>query len=117
MFEKDIGKKTKFEKYIAERTKLIKKKKSDDGQTNNFIDFLEQIKEAQNNIDMKLFNSYFSYKTPDEMVQTFYNSKSKIKNNKTLGPIINNFDYFAKKTDGMSKDIYKEHVKILSIVN
>ena len=26
MFEKDIGKKTKFEKYIAERTKLIKKK-------------------------------------------------------------------------------------------
>ena len=81
--------------------------KSDDGQTNNFTDFLDQIKEGQNNIDMKLFKSYLTSKTPDEMVWALYNSKSKIENNGILSPIINKFDYFAKRTDEMPKDDYK----------
>ena len=42
--------------------------KNDDGETINFIHFLDQIKERQNNIDMKLFKSYFTYETPHEMV-------------------------------------------------
>ena len=72
-----------------------------------FIDFLDQIKEEQKNIDMKLFNRYFTYKTPDEMVQALYNSNSKTENNTILSPIMNNFDYFAKKTEEMLKDANK----------
>ena len=66
---------------------------------------------------MKLFKSYFTYETPDEMVQALYNSKSKIENNSILSPIINKFDYFSKKTDKMTKDVYKDQVKILKIVD
>ena len=72
-----------------------------------FIDFLDQIKEEQKNIDMKLFNRYFTYKTPDEMVQALYNSNSKTENNTILSPIMNNFDYFAKKTEEMLKGANK----------
>ena len=66
---------------------------------------------------MKLFKSYFTYETSDEMVQALYNSKSKIENNSILSPIINKFDYFAKKTDKMTKDVYIDQVKILKIVD
>ena len=66
---------------------------------------------------MKLFKSYFTYETSDEMVQALYNSKSKIENNSILSPIINKYDYFAKKTDKMTKDVYKDQVKILKIVD
>ena len=66
---------------------------------------------------MKLFKSYFTYETSDEMVQALYNSKSKIENNSILSPIINKFDYFAKKTDQMTRDVYKDQVKILKIVD
>ena len=66
---------------------------------------------------MKLFKSYLPSKTPDEMVQDLYNSKSKIENNSILSPIINKFDYFSKKTDKMTKDVYKDQVKILKIVD
>ena len=72
-----------------------------------FIDFLDQIKEEQKDIDMKLFNRYFTYKTPDEMVQALCNSNSKTENNTILSPIMNNFDYFAKKTEEMLKDANK----------
>ena len=62
---------------------------------------------------MKLFKIYLTSKTPDEMVQALYNSKSKIESNSILSPIINKFDYFAKKTDQMPKDVYKEQFKRL----
>ena len=45
-----------------------------------FNDFLEQIKEEQKNIDMRLFSKYFPYKRPGRMLQTLYNSKSKADN-------------------------------------
>ena len=46
-----------------------------------------------------------------------YNSKSKIENNSILSPIINRFDYFTKKTGQMTKNVYKDQVKILKIVD
>ena len=102
---------------MLKKQNSTRQEKSDDGQTNNFTDFLDQIKEGQNNIDMKLFKSYLTSKTPDEMVWALYNSKSKIENNGILSPIINKFDYFSKKTDKMTKDVYKDQVKILKIVD
>ena len=33
-----------------------------------FNDFFNQIKEEQNNIDMRLLSKYFPYKIPDRMV-------------------------------------------------
>ena len=102
-----------MKKILLKKQNSTRQEKSDDGQTNNFTDFLDQIKEGQNNIDMKLFKSYLTSKTPDEMVWALYNSKSKIENNGILSPIINKFDYFAKRTDEMPKDDYKEQVKRL----
>ena len=43
-----------------------------------FNDFLKQIKEEQKNIDIKLFEKYFPYKTPDKKVQVLNNSKRKV---------------------------------------
>ena len=106
-----------MKKILLKKQNSTRQGKSDDGQTNNFTDFLDQIKEGQNNIDMKLFKSYLTSKTPDEMVWALYNSKSKIENNGILSPIINKFDYFSKKTDKMTKDVYKDQVKILKIVD
>ena len=38
-----------------------------------FNDFVSQIKEEQNNIDMDLFKEVFNYKAPDKMLQTLHN--------------------------------------------
>ena len=65
---------------------------------------------------ISLFNRYFSYKTPDEMVQALYNSKSKTENNSIWIPIMDNFDYFVKKTEQIPKDVNKDQVEILNIV-
>ena len=62
------GKKQNLKKILQKEQNWTRQEKSDDGQTNNFIDFLDQIKEGQNNIDMKLFKIYLTSKTPDEMV-------------------------------------------------
>ena len=113
MFENGRKKKQNLKKILQKKQNSTRQVKSDDGQTNNFIDFLDQIKEGQNNIDMKLFKSYWTSKTSDKMVWALYNSKSKIENNSISSPIINKFDYFAKKTDEMPKDDYKEQVKRL----
>ena len=113
MFENGRKKKQNLKKILQKKQNSTRQVKSDDGQTNNFIDFLDQIKEGQNNIDMELFKSYWTSKTPDEMVWALYNLKSKIENNSISSPIINKFDYFAKKTDEMPKDDYKEQVKRL----
>ena len=46
---------------------------------------------------MKLFNKYFTYKTPDEMLQTLYNSKSINENINILKSAMDNFEYFAER--------------------
>ena len=61
-------KKQNLETIFQKEQNSTRQEKSDDGQTSNFIHFLDQIKERQNNIDVKLFKSYFTYETPDEMV-------------------------------------------------
>ena len=65
---KKRGKKQNLETIFQKEQNSTRQEKSDDGQTSNFIHFLDQIKERQNNIDVKLFKSYFTYETPDEMV-------------------------------------------------
>ena len=65
---KNRGEKQNLKTIFQKEQNSIRQEKSDDGHTNNFINFLDQIKERQNNIDMKLFKSYFTYETPDEMV-------------------------------------------------
>ena len=43
-----------------------------------FNDFLKQIKEEQKNIEIKLLEKYFPYKTPNKKVQVLNNSKRKV---------------------------------------
>ena len=65
---KKRGKKQNLKTIFQKEQNSTRKEISDDRQTSNFIHFLDQINERQNDIDMKLFKSYFTYKTPDEMV-------------------------------------------------
>ena len=82
-----------------------------------FNNFLEQIKEKQRNIDMKLFSQYFPYKRPYTMVEVLYASKSKDDNNSVVNSIDGSFKYFANKVKKMPKDARTEQAKILGIVN
>ena len=90
---------------ISDRPKQIK-----------FNNFLEQIKEEQRNLDMKLFSKYFSYGRPDRMIEVLYASKSRADNNSVIRWINDSFDYFANKVKEMPKDARTEQVKILKIV-
>ena len=45
---------------------------------NRFVNFLEQIREEQKYTDTQLFNKYFSYGRPDEMLQDLFYSKSRL---------------------------------------
>ena len=65
---KKRGKKQNLKTIFQKEQNSTRQEKSDAGQTSNFIHFIDQIKERQNNIDVKLFKSYFTYETPDEMV-------------------------------------------------
>ena len=66
-----------------------------------FNDFLEQIKEDQKNIDMRLSSKYFPYRRSDKMVHVLYDSKSKADNTNETNLIDASFDYFAKKVKEM----------------
>ena len=46
---------------------------------------------------MKLFNKHFTYKTPDEMLETLYNPKSINENINILKSAMDNFAYFAER--------------------
>ena len=61
----------KFEKSIGEIVKLKNQKDnlSEIPEQKEFSDFLEQIKEEQNNIDMNLFQNVFNNETPDKMLK------------------------------------------------
>ena len=61
----------KFEKSIGEIVKLKNQKDnlSEIPEQKEFSDFLEQIKEEQNNIDMNLFQNVFNHETPDKMLK------------------------------------------------
>ena len=96
------GEKLKFEESIVERVKLKnqgaeeeketgRKEKFDYEQTKEFLKFLMK------NIGTKLFNKTLKYKAPDEMLQVLQNSKSKNENISILNPIMDKFNYFAKK--------------------
>lgn len=67
-------------------------KESDDKRTKHFIDFWYQIKEEEKNIDIRLFNKYFTYKAADKMVQFLHNSKSKAENKSAASLIMNDFE-------------------------
>ena len=50
----------------------------DTNEETKFNDFLKQIKEEQKNIEIKLLEKYFPYKTPNKKVQVLNNSKRKV---------------------------------------
>ena len=82
-----------------------------------FDDFLEQIRGKQKNINIKLFDKYFPYGRPDEMVQDLFDSKNKVDNCDKLVLIHRSFDYIAKRTEKMPPSTNKNgFVKILNIV-
>ena len=72
---------------------------SDTHEQRRFDDFLQQIKERQKYIGMKLFDKYFSYRTSDEMLQDLCDSKSKVDNHDKLVLIYCNFDYIVERAE------------------
>ena len=67
---------------------------------------------------MNVFDSYFSYRKLDEMIQDLFFSKSKIDYNEKLVLIYKIFDYIVDEATGFSPSTNKSKlVKILGIVN
>ena len=67
---------------------------------------------------MELFNSYFSYGKPDEILQDWFYEKSRIDNNEKLVLIYKGFDCIADKSADMLPSTNKSNlVKILESVN
>ena len=64
-----------------------------------------------------MFNNYFSYGKPDEMLQDLFESKSKIDNYDKLILIHRSFNYIVDRAEKMPPNTNKQEcVKILSIV-
>ena len=124
-----------YKPYPAKESKYIDLKESVSKDTNKFYDgwkkivldtpkqkgfanFLEQIREKQKYIDINIFDRYFSYRKPDEMLQDLCFSKSKIDYNEKLVLIHKSFDYIVDEATGLSPSTNKSKlVKILGIVN
>ena len=73
--------------------------KTDSSEQKKFDDFLEQTREEQKYVDMKLLDKYFPYGRPDEMVQDLFDSTSKVDNRDKLVLIHSSFDNIADKAD------------------
>ena len=83
-----------------------------------FNEFLQQIEEEQKYVNMKLFDKYYPYGRPDEMLQDLNDSKSIVDNGDKLVLIDKSFDYIADKAKKMPPSTNKnKFVKILNIVN
>ena len=76
----------------------------DTSEQTTFHDFLNQIKEQQKNIDMRLFSKYFPYERSDKMAQVLYNLKSKADNNNVVSLIDVSLFRFAERVKRMPTD-------------
>ena len=95
----------KFEKSIGETVKLKNQKDnlSETPEQKEFNNFLEQIKEQQNNIDMNLSKNVFNYKTPDEMLEYLHSLKRTDDYNQATFLIEKSFTDFKDEVEIMSK--------------
>ena len=76
----------------------------DTSEQTTFNDFLNQIKEQQKNIDMRLFSKYLPYERSDKMAQVLYNLKSKADNNNVVSLIDVSLFRFAERVKRMPTD-------------
>ena len=69
----------KFEKSIGEVVKLKNKQDnlSEKPEQNDFNHFLEQIKDEQKTINMKLFREYFNFAGPTNLPKKLFKTKDK----------------------------------------
>ena len=95
----------KFEKSIGETGKLKNQKDnlSETPEQKEFNNFLEQIKEQQNNIDMNLSKNVFNYKTSDEMLEYLHSLKRTDDYNQATFLIEKSFTDFKDEVEIMSK--------------
>ena len=95
----------KFEKSIGETVKLKNQKDnlSETPEQKEFNNFLEQIKEQQNNIDMNLSKNVFNHKTPDEMLEYLHSLKRTDDYNQATFLIEKSFTDFKDEVEIMSK--------------
>ena len=110
----------KFEESVGERVKLKKQRVNLPAiaEQKGFNNFLEQIKEEQKNVDMRLFRDVFNYETPDEMLEYLDSFKEIDNYNQATSPIEENFADFQDMVEVMSEDNEKNKItKILNIVD
>ena len=100
----------KFEKSIGETGKLKNQKDnlSETPEQKEFNNFLEQIKEQQNNIDMNLSKNVFNYKTPDEMLEYLHSLKKFDNYNQEASVIEQSFTDFQDEVEIVSKSDKKK---------
>ena len=83
----------------------------DTAEETRFNDFFKQIREEQKNIDMKLFNEYFPYKTPNTLLLSFHGLESKADNKNTEEMIGSLLERFGNKGKGMPEGVKKNEGK------
>ena len=67
---------------------------------------------------MKLFDNYFPYERPDQMLRDLFDSKSNVDNHDRLVLIHRIFDYLGNKVEKMLTTTNEnKFIKILKIVN
>ena len=100
----------KFEKSIGETGKLKNQRDnlSETPEQKEFNNFLEQIKEEQNNIDMNLSKNVFNYKTPDKMLEYLHSLKRTDDYNQATFLIEKSFTSFKDEVEIMSKSDKKQ---------
>ena len=81
-------------------------------------DFLEQIKEEQMNIELKIFRKYFPYKRSDRLAHILKKLKSKTDNGNEVNFINIGVKLFGDKVKEFPTGTNeKEEIKILDAVN
>ena len=96
---------SRFEKSIGETVKWKNQKDnwSETPEQKEFNNFLEQIKEEQNNIDMNLFKNVFNYETPDKMLKYLHSLETTDDYNQATSLIEESFTDFKDEVQIMSE--------------
>ena len=96
---------SKFEKSIGETVKLKNQRDnlSETPEQKEFNNFLEQIKEEQNNVDLNLFKIIFNYKTPDKILKYLHGLETTDEYNQATSLIEESFTDFKDEVQIMSE--------------
>ena len=103
------------DKYKLLRSKSNQEESNIAGQKSDIEVFKQQIEDQEKEIDKKLFEKYFEYQSPSEMLDNLF-SLDNLKRNYVAEKISNNFEYLFDKVKELPLNEKFEESKILETV-